>query len=1570
MADLIKISKNHHEKNSHVIFLHGLNGDPYESWGASQNSKKKFWPKWLEKDITDLTVWSIGYHAAISRWRGEAMHFTERATNILELILAEPNLKNGEIILIGHSMGGLIIKQMLRTAESMGFQRFEADSFVKRVRRIAFIATPHLGSDQATWVDRLRIFIRPSAATASLLCNAPALRDLNIWYREWSAEYTVSHLILIESQTTKILGMIVKPESGDPGLLTRSIPIDANHITICKPSTPKSEVYTHILRFINTPSNTNHRRTTIENSIAHQSVKLETLITSTQNIGSLVENNFSGLTHSLLEQGEKTARLLGEKLQQAQNSSSISIARKFPSKLIDDEIQKNLLSLRRARNFGGFDSQDYAKRFAEQVSTGEFECGSDSIRSIALSWCSRILSRETDISQSEKYLQLAQQLGNSEEVAIADAFIISARGDLGSALNKLAIIPSSHARSASLYVAIQHKNEADVIDWLANAGLTIADLDPDGKSQLIILLFNLRRWKIACEHVESLDKDDYEFTPVLLHLAAITNLIQVIPEELRIVVLQQIPFDVDSFPLASDAQSLRLIKNAIDLFSRCETEARNLNCIDVANMSADYALWLKLRDPNDGQAALIALHTKLRDQRDSLRYVPFALKFGIQLDVAEVEKQIDRCMALTGEESFDGVMARFALVFAQENKKSAAEYFHQYREHLKKFVIPQSFNQVEINLLSGSGQFQLAENRLETLSQEGISEEEQNTLRRIISVAKEDNPTESRRMQFEKSGLISDLVSLVYFLKEQQDWKNLCDYGARLFAKTRALINAEDLALALSEENRYIELASFLREYPEFLSQSENLQTLWSWTLYREGLLNESAQALALLRTQRDHPNDRKLRINLAITSGDWESLAHYVEEEWTRRSERNANELMGTAQLAHYINAPRAKDLMLAAAAKGQDNATILMASYNLATSAGCEDNIEVGQWLQKAIDLSGDNGPVRRMSLQELLERKPEWDQQVNNALEKLTSGEIPIFLAARFLQRSLIDIFLVPALTNLSARDPRTRIIIPAYSGARQPVQQSNIQCIAIDAPSLLTMGTMKVLNTVSEAFDHIIIPHSTMGWLFEEKRNVSFHQPNRIKNARILRGLLANGTLKQFKKYQKPTADLITDIGEDLASFISEAMDNVPTSGANKFVIRSNPVYRINSLMTEVADLSTYSSCLCSCLAVVNKLKQKGLLTVAEDTHARSYLSLHENDWPQQPELSDNANIYLDDLSITYLQHIGILEKLENSGLSVYISNREVEEIDALLNYDQLTSEVTRIIEDVRSFVAIGIKSGRVKLAPVPEIHHINYHADQENDELNFRHHPSMEIFTAAKDVDALIIDDRYFNQHQNISDGTYITPILTTLDLVDLLHSRGKLDQARHFDIRTKVRLACYFAIPITTSELHHHLSLAETKNGHIIESAELKAIRENLLRICMSSFLKLPKETAWLDGIMQTLMSTLKKQWSEEIDEEIAAAKSDWLLIILDARGWAHCLEIDSDLQIADRTYYLQILGLLVTTEMSGPTRKKYFNWLDSRILFRLRDERPDVYSCLIERVKSIINNTTHVNELSEVTNG
>ncbi|WP_441255910.1 alpha/beta hydrolase [Tardiphaga sp. 285_C5_N1_2] len=241
--------------HANVLFLHGLGGHQRETWSI-KGKDNTFWPFWLHKELSDHSIFSVGYEAGVSRWRGRAMDLPGRANGILNRFIADQRLKRGRIIFIGHSLGGLVIKQFLRIASEEASSRPEVRDFLERIEKVAFIATPHSGADLASWADKLRIFVRPSAATSCLARNDPNLRDLNHWYRNWSRERGIQHLVLYESMPTSIFGMVVKPDNADPGVEGRPSEVNGDHWTICRPPDREHDTYVLVKDFIQRRSNT------------------------------------------------------------------------------------------------------------------------------------------------------------------------------------------------------------------------------------------------------------------------------------------------------------------------------------------------------------------------------------------------------------------------------------------------------------------------------------------------------------------------------------------------------------------------------------------------------------------------------------------------------------------------------------------------------------------------------------------------------------------------------------------------------------------------------------------------------------------------------------------------------------------------------------------------------------------------------------------------------------------------------------------------------------------------------------------------------------------------------------------------------------------------------------------------------------------------------------------------------------------------------------------------------------------------------------------------------------------
>ncbi len=802
-----------------------------------------------------------------------------------------------------------------------------------------------------------------------------------------------------------------------------------------------------------------------------------------------------------------------QKIEVLSEQTSKIAASQASSDLIDREIRAVRDRLKKARFFVGFERIEAAESLANRILEGDLKSGSASERTSALCWSSRLLAYEPT-GNAQELLTAARGLGAMDaEFEVVRSLLLASQGDLPVALSNLAESDLPMAKSVAFFIVSNDRGAVEALRWFSQVGYSPADLDPDGKFQLLAKCIEAEDWEIALTVANSLKSEDYQDAPALFFVAAIAHLIQAVPDEYRTLVAQQIPFEVESFPLRTTSEMVVHCNAAIGYFEQCAAAADRFDLSLAANIAADYALWLRLRDPVVQETALNDLRASMSDRRHSVRRLNFAIRFGLPVDFEEATKEIDRQTALTGGKSSDAALARFALAFKLSSEADVAEYISRHRSQLEKHLDSTSIARLEIEMLSRSGQVSLAESRLHGLERDGFDERILSSLARILSEAKGADPIAGRVAEYESAPSLNSLTNLIDVLEERRDWEQMEHYSRLLLDQVPSVNSAKKLARALNELGKMSEIYALLEGHAEFIEQSEFLKSLWCVCLFEQGNLESSSQVLAELRTKNDRTDYREMAVNLAIASGEWETLTTHVEMEWIDRDQRSAQEQIRAARLAQIIHSSRTKDLTRHGVLKAPNDPHVLLAAFGVATDGGWEEEKEVGDWLKAAIENSGENGPIQMMSLSDLVDRTPTWNKREEETWQALRMGQVPIFGAATSLNKTLCDYFLLPALSNVPEPDPRRRSSIFAYSGAAKRVAPE-IRKLALDATSLLTLTILGIADLVIETFDEIVVPHATLGWLFEEKQRIQFHQPSRIRAASELRAFLQDGQLQRF------------------------------------------------------------------------------------------------------------------------------------------------------------------------------------------------------------------------------------------------------------------------------------------------------------------------------------------------------------------------------------------------------------------------------------------------------------------------
>lgn len=228
-----------------IIFIHGLGGDRHGTW---QKSEETFWPRWLTEKFPECRVYTYGYDSEkfAGVLTGEGASIQDLALAMADGIASRES-RADHLLLVAHSLGGLIVKQMIRRcAES---EDVDFKTIGRSIAGLGFLATPHQGSHAAKSLDFLLKNFKSKQAK-QLAYSDENLIDLHEFFRSWVARQKPS--VRSYYETEQMLGfLVVDRVTANPGILgSEPIAVQSNHIDICKPANKDAPVYVSICALV------------------------------------------------------------------------------------------------------------------------------------------------------------------------------------------------------------------------------------------------------------------------------------------------------------------------------------------------------------------------------------------------------------------------------------------------------------------------------------------------------------------------------------------------------------------------------------------------------------------------------------------------------------------------------------------------------------------------------------------------------------------------------------------------------------------------------------------------------------------------------------------------------------------------------------------------------------------------------------------------------------------------------------------------------------------------------------------------------------------------------------------------------------------------------------------------------------------------------------------------------------------------------------------------------------------------------------------------------------------------
>ncbi len=118
-------------------------------------------------------------------------------------------------------------------------------------------------------------------------------------------------------------------------------------------------------------------------------------------------------------------------------------------------------------------------------------------------------------------------------------------------------------------------------------------------------------------------------------------------------------------------------------------------------------------------------------------------------------------------------------------------------------------------------------------------------------------------------------------------------------------------------------------------------------------------------------------------------------------------------------------------------------------------------------------------------------------------------------------------------------------------------------------------LDAIDSIFGTFKKIVIPHATLGWLFEEKQRIQFHQPSKVADAQEIKRLLDAKALQKFESTVAPNSELAAEIGDELAALFVEAEADFGEDRRRRLVVRS-PLYTVWALLWRKRPTSAITS----------------------------------------------------------------------------------------------------------------------------------------------------------------------------------------------------------------------------------------------------------------------------------------------------------------------------------------------------------------------------------------------------------
>ncbi len=1209
------------------------------------------------------------------------------------------------------------------------------------------------------------------------------------------------------------------------------------------------------------------------------------------------------------------------------------------------------------RLFNPDESRRKVERLHTRLTMGDLVAADDRTKVKVINWCARLFAVDSEtLSRAMGYRDELRKLDPEVDLTIVDALVARTEGKNDTALRLLRDVDSPDHRSVFFNIlAHSEEGSSEALTWYFQNNDSD---DPNfftafGWKDWSISMCRLEKWSEVTQKLVDLESMVHE-TPVLPYIEGVINAAMLLPVEMRETAFESVPLYAGVSPQHGE-EAKRYHSRATVCFKFVEQIVQTTTNQNFLEHIAEWQLWLRLMSPRvaDVDSVQEEIRQKLESDPPAIELIPFVFAFHIFFNMKPMSEYLIKRKqwgGLTNEELY----AECIINLRSMTSRDYVIYLEQYHAQLKE-VIPSSLLIVlRVDALIQDNQSE----RALTLINDQADYLDQATVNRFTVQIKAHEGADIRKQleqNYQNTGSRVDLRNLIVHLNDSGDSESIKPLVLAQFDKEPNIGNALEVVNCFGGSPFFDHAAilEFLDENHGIVSESDDLKSIKARALFWKGKFRDAKEINDELLDRQENEEDLFLSVNIAVNSGNWETIVETVEKVWINRDDYHPKFLMHLAQLTSQITTDENLALQLSKCAveKAQEDPIVLTAAIGLHFQLGRDDEVDP-DWLQRACDHSTvDEGPAWRFSLKDIVTQLiPERRQRLNDVEQKWLSGQLPIGFMAHVFNVPLVRLLRYVPKRNEIEIDGRHRIILPIIAGGRNQVQIQDNWVIGLDVTSIIVLSYLGLLEKAISVFHHVKLTHDVMEFLFRESATVRFHQPYLIKQSKQVVKLINHGQIHKSEILGVPPKEITDEVGHELAALLQIAERN------NGKVVCTLPIRKPGSFTEQLANTSEFDNLIISTVDLCSGLKESGKINQADYQRARLFLeSRGELKRADFTESIFNFPIYVDRVALFYLQDAKILQQIATLGqLDFRLHPEVVIEMHKLIEEEDVGDELTNNIRDIRFILRNAVDSGKASFLAR------RVDDDGQLESHRFWYYRIESLLKSSSKCEAICIDDRCINTELTTAEpGGSSVPIICVLDVVSYLNSKESISTHEQWDLRHRLRKGGYCFIPLEPDELMHWLLTANLSDSGLIECEELRILRQTVSYISSYQVANELEVRALLGKITFTCKQTIANLWIQnKVTESNARVLSDWVwnfMVPTAFLGREHYDLSTYSTTIGERISLRIALLLLPMHIPSQERRSQYTEWIEQSVLRPLRIGNTDIFKNVARFIINVI---------------